>query len=108
MTTAETLAEALRVIRRLADPTEIAGFGDADALHNNTMEGQARLRYAKREYERLSGLVAAESDSRVTRDAEVLHSEHHPGTLVPSLDSCPEHGGGVRNKEFRVEFEDED
>jgi hypothetical protein len=24
-------------------------------------------------------------------EAEVLHAEHHPGTFVPSLDSCPEH-----------------
>lgn len=27
----------------------------------------------------------------VGREAEVLHSEHHPGTFVPTLDSCPGH-----------------
>lgn len=29
--------------------------------------------------------------SSVAREAEVLHAEHHPGTFVPSLDSCTEH-----------------
>lgn len=29
--------------------------------------------------------------SSVAQEAEVLHAEHHPGTFVPSLDSCPEH-----------------
>ena len=27
----------------------------------------------------------------VARDAEILHAEHHPGTFVPSLDSCTVH-----------------
>ena len=31
------------------------------------------------------------SVSDISRDAEVIHAEHHPGTFVPSLDSCPVH-----------------
>jgi len=44
---------ARTALRRLADPTEIAGFGDADDACNNTPEMQARLSYAKRAYEQL-------------------------------------------------------
>ena len=27
----------------------------------------------------------------IAREAEMLHAEHHPGTFVPTLDSCTEH-----------------
>jgi len=27
----------------------------------------------------------------ISQDAEILHAEHHPGTFVPSLDSCSVH-----------------
>jgi hypothetical protein len=36
-------------------------------------------------------LVAADHAVDIADEANVLHSEHHPGTFVPTLDSCPEH-----------------
>ena len=45
---------AVSVLRRLADPTEIAGFGDADEPPNDTPEMRARIRHAARALEKIA------------------------------------------------------
>jgi hypothetical protein len=43
------------------------------------------------EVRELAQMLRGHRVQRVSEDAGVLHSEHHPGTFVPTLDSCPEH-----------------
>jgi hypothetical protein len=45
---------AMQVLRRLADPTEIAGFGNADSPSNDSPEMRARLQKAGRACEMIS------------------------------------------------------
>ena len=38
-----------------------------------------------------TGVDPVTQEEHVAQLAEVIHAEHHPGTFVPDLDSCPEH-----------------
>lgn len=66
-------------------------------LAEDTGADPAKLRAALPELLEAAAFAAVQAERRVAavrdiaRDAEVLHSEHHPGTFVPTLDSCPVH-----------------
>ena len=55
----DALAVAVGRLQRLADPTEIAGFGDADEPHNNGPEMRARLQMARHALDEVNAALGA-------------------------------------------------
>ncbi len=68
------LEAAARELRRLADPTEIAGFGDATDPHNDSPEMRARLAKAERAAQAATDALAGEdAETEITKPVHVPH-----------------------------------
>jgi hypothetical protein len=90
MTDTDFLARLVRAFDEAMDAELVPG-GTRKRIANRVIYGMPEGPEAR--FDVSADVPAGRAERRMSGSqyAEVLHAEHHPGTFVPTLDSCREH-----------------